>query len=76
MISKVLMGAIAVLGAALAFQSHRVDNLRSELTIETSELQSCGERLLNLQEDIESDAQATSLIDNLNDIPAHWLRME
>ena len=73
-----LARAIALVGVLMVcygtWQTVRANHLRVTATENQIELRTCAVRLENLIEDIERDAQAASLVNNLDDIPTHWLR--
>ncbi len=74
MIARLIALAGIILACYGTWQTVRANNLKVEAAANEIELRACGARLSNLIEDIESDAQASNLIDNLDAVPSHWLR--
>lgn len=69
-ISGALIGALAA-----GVQTYRLGELRQQVTISGVRLESCGARLQNLIEDLESDNEIDRLPDSaLTDVPVEWMR--
>lgn len=69
------VGAVALTTGGWGYmQQQRADNLGSQLLALRGELVTCGGRLQNIIEDMESDNAIDQLTDDqLTDVPAHWL---
>lgn len=69
-------GLIAAIGLS-AIQTYRIDLLKAQQETAAIELRSCGGRLENIIEDLESDYEIDLLPDSaLIAVPAHWLRAD
>lgn len=66
---------LVVASASFAFvQTKRLEAMKLELQVEQLELKSCGTRIANIIEDLESDNAIDSLPpDALLDVPDSWL---
>lgn len=74
------VGAAAVflgLGGTVLYQRAEIKDARADLFEARSELATCGGRLANILEDVESDNEIDALPDDaLRSVPDHWLRPE
>jgi hypothetical protein len=74
------LGAAAVfaaLGGTVLVQRAQINDARADLFEVRSELATCGGRLANILEDVESDNAIDTLPDDaLRSVPDHWLRPE
>jgi hypothetical protein len=70
--------SVALIGAVAAgVQTYRLDDLRQQVAISGVQLETCGARLQNLIEDLESDNEIDRLPDSaLTDVPDEWMRPE
>ena len=75
MLFKVVLVAAGLCAGLLAVQTYRIEALQARGIENTLELRSCGARLSNLIEDLESDNAVDNLPDSaLTDVPDEWLR--
>ena len=76
MLAKVFvpLGVVTLFVVAVTLQQAQIRTLTSELQLANIQLQSCGNRLSNLVEDIVSDREIDLLDeDGLRNVPAEWL---
>lgn len=77
MVSKILVGALALSAATNGVLLGRLSNQAAKSVVIETELRACGARLSNVIEDLESD----NAIDNVGDlrdfvIPDSWMLPE
>lgn len=69
--------AFVGLGGTVLYQSGQIKDARAELFEARSELATCGGRLANILQDVESDNAIDTLPDDaLRSVPDYWLRPE
>jgi len=80
-LNEYIIGAIAAAilsaGGWGYYQKQRADGLATEAVSLRADLATCGARLSNILEDVESDREVDNIPDDqLRSVPDHWLRPE